>query len=146
MLPLWGHGTFQEGVPKVGVALLILLLHSYFFETMYIGDKGLAQVSRVAPLEFKAVKRNRKDRYRAQSLSPSPRKGDKQGCFHCGAMGHFKRECPSLENSYHRLSPSSLTRPSGLLESGGSCSTSLLSSSPSTLHWRTHTPDSHFHL
>jgi hypothetical protein len=31
-----------------------LLLHSYFFETMYIGDKGLAQVSRVAPLEFKA--------------------------------------------------------------------------------------------
>jgi hypothetical protein len=34
--------------------LLILLLHSYFFETMYFGDKGLAQVSRVAPLEFKA--------------------------------------------------------------------------------------------
>jgi hypothetical protein len=30
------------------------LLHSYFFETMYIGDKGMAQVSRVAPLEFKA--------------------------------------------------------------------------------------------
>jgi hypothetical protein len=26
----------------------------YFFETMYIGDKGLAQASRVAPLEFKA--------------------------------------------------------------------------------------------
>jgi hypothetical protein len=38
---------------RVG-GLLILLLHSYFFETMYIGDKGLAQVSRVAPLEFKA--------------------------------------------------------------------------------------------
>jgi hypothetical protein len=42
------------------------------------------------------VKRNRIDRYRAQSLSPSPRKGDKQGCFLCGAMGHFKRECPKL--------------------------------------------------
>jgi hypothetical protein len=35
-------------------------------------------------------------RYRAQSRSPSPRKGDKQGCFHCRAMGHFKRECPRL--------------------------------------------------
>ena len=42
------------------------------------------------------VKTNRIDRYRAQSRSPSPRKGDKQGCFHCGAMGHFKRECPRL--------------------------------------------------
>ena len=42
------------------------------------------------------VKKNRIDRYRAQSRSPSPRKGDKQGCFHCGAMGHFKRECPRL--------------------------------------------------
>jgi hypothetical protein len=26
----------------------------YFFETMYIGNKGLTQASRVAPLEFKA--------------------------------------------------------------------------------------------
>jgi hypothetical protein len=26
----------------------------YFFETMYIGDKGLSQASRDAPLEFKA--------------------------------------------------------------------------------------------
>jgi hypothetical protein len=40
--------------------LLILLLHIYFsslfyfFETMYFGDKGLSQASRVAPLEFKA--------------------------------------------------------------------------------------------
>jgi hypothetical protein len=42
------------------------------------------------------VKKNRLDRYRAQSRSPSPRQGDKQGCFHCGAMGHFKRECPRL--------------------------------------------------
>ena len=42
------------------------------------------------------VKKNLIDRYRAQSRSPSPRKGDKQGCYHCGVMGHFMRECPSL--------------------------------------------------
>ena len=133
MLPLWGHGTLQEGVPKVGVSVrretsvisgekggfklqrgnsrglsqpLIANIHGlkevkeggevemeeiwnmeggnqqdspplpylpvgdypadsifppsillplfYFFETMYIGNKGLTQASRVAPLEFKA--------------------------------------------------------------------------------------------
>ena len=32
------------------------------------------------------VKRNRIDRYKAQSGSPSPRKGDQQGCFNCGVM------------------------------------------------------------
>ena len=42
------------------------------------------------------VKKSRIDRHRAPSRSPSPRRGDKQGCYHCGAMGHFKRECPSL--------------------------------------------------
>ena len=46
------------------------------------------------------VKKNRLDRYRAQSRSPSPRQGDKQGCFHCGAMGHFKRECPRVSVSF----------------------------------------------
>jgi hypothetical protein len=40
------------------------------------------------------VKKNRIDRYRAPSRSPFLRRGEKQGCYHCGAMGHFKRECP----------------------------------------------------
>jgi hypothetical protein len=42
------------------------------------------------------VKKNRIERYRTQSRSPSPRKGDKQGCYHCGVAEHLKRECPSL--------------------------------------------------
>ena len=25
-----------------------------------------------------------------------------QGCFECGAMGHFKAECPSLKNTYSK--------------------------------------------
>jgi hypothetical protein len=46
--------------PEGREPILLILLHIYFsslfyfFETMYIGDKGLAQASRVTPLEFKA--------------------------------------------------------------------------------------------
>jgi len=49
-----------------------------------------------AMMEFK---RSRVSGYRAPSRSPSPRMDDKQGCYHCGEMGHFKRECPKLLGS-----------------------------------------------
>lgn len=39
------------------------------------------------------LKRSRASGNRVPSLSPSPRRDDKQGCYHCGEMGHFKREC-----------------------------------------------------
>jgi hypothetical protein len=57
---------------------------------------NIAALSTQMAAIMEEVKRNRIDRYRAQSRSPSPRKGNKQGCFHCGVMGHFKRECPRL--------------------------------------------------
>jgi hypothetical protein len=57
---------------------------------------NIAALSTQMAAIMEEVKRNRIVRYRAQSRSPPPRKGDKQGCFHCGAMGHFKRECPRL--------------------------------------------------
>jgi hypothetical protein len=48
---------------------------------------NLAALSTQMAAMMEEVKKNRIDRYRAQSRSPSPRKG---------VMGHFKRECPSL--------------------------------------------------
>jgi hypothetical protein len=57
---------------------------------------NLAALSTQMAAMMEEVKKNRIDRYRAPSRSPSPRRGDKQGCYHCGVMGHFKRECPSL--------------------------------------------------
>jgi hypothetical protein len=57
---------------------------------------NLATLSTQMAAMMEEVKKNRIDRYRAQSSSPSPRKGDKQGCYQCGVMVHFKRECPSL--------------------------------------------------
>ena len=57
---------------------------------------NIAALSTQMAAIMEEVKKNRIDRYRAQSRSPSPRKGDKQVCFHCGVMGRFKRQCPKL--------------------------------------------------
>ena len=59
---------------------------------------NIAALSTQMAAIMEEVKKNRIDRYRAQSRSPTPRKGDKQGCFQCGVRGHFKRECPKLES------------------------------------------------
>jgi hypothetical protein len=53
---------------------------------------NIAALSTQMAAIMEGVKRNRIDRYRAQSRSPSPRKGDKQGCF--------KRECPRVSVSF----------------------------------------------
>ena len=45
---------------------------------------NIAALSTQMAAIMEEVKKNRIDRYRAQSRSPSPRKGDKQACFHCG--------------------------------------------------------------
>jgi hypothetical protein len=55
---------------------------------------NLAALSTQMAAMMEEVKKNRIDR--AQSRSPSQRKGDKQGCHRCEVVGHFKRECPRL--------------------------------------------------
>jgi hypothetical protein len=46
---------------------------------------NIAALSTQMAAIMEEVKKNRIDRHRSQSRSPSPRKGDTQGCFHCGA-------------------------------------------------------------
>jgi hypothetical protein len=57
---------------------------------------NLAVLSTQKAAIMEEVKKIFIESYREQSRSPSPRKGDKQGCYHCGVVEHFKRECTSL--------------------------------------------------
>ena len=57
---------------------------------------NLAALSTQMAAMIEEDKKNRVSGHRAPSRSPSPRRGDKQGCYHCVVMAHFKRECPSL--------------------------------------------------
>ena len=57
---------------------------------------NLAALSTQMAAMMAEAKKNRVSGYRASSQSPSHRRGDKQGCYHCGVMGHFKGGCPSL--------------------------------------------------
>jgi hypothetical protein len=49
-----GEVLSAQGKEMSEIRSNIAALSTQMFETMYIGDKGLAQVSRVAPLRFKA--------------------------------------------------------------------------------------------
>jgi len=60
---------------------------------------NLAALSAQMAVMMEEVKKSCVSGYRAPSRSPSPRREDKQGCYHCGEMGHFKRECPKYLGS-----------------------------------------------
>jgi hypothetical protein len=53
-------------------------------------QSNLATFSTQMAAMMEEVRKNRVSGYRAPARSPSPRRGDKQGCYHCGAMGHSK--------------------------------------------------------
>jgi hypothetical protein len=52
---------------------------------------NLAALSTQMTVMMEEVKRSRVSGFRAPSRSTSPRREDKQGCYHCEEMGHFRR-------------------------------------------------------
>ena len=60
---------------------------------------NLAALSTQMAVMIEEVKKSRASGYGAPSRSPSPGREDRQGSYHCGEMGHFKRECPKYLGS-----------------------------------------------
>jgi hypothetical protein len=66
---------------------------------------NLAALSTQMAAMMEEVKKNRIDRYRAQSRSPSPRKGDKQGCYRLIPLTRTFKFDPSLRTTRIRRVP-----------------------------------------